>query len=280
MCGRKLVTGIELQAIIIFDIDGVVRDVSGSYRRAIADTVEYFTGGATRPGAAAIDTLKAEGIWNNDWEASQELVYRYFEAQGQRRSEINLDYSTLVDFFETKYLGTDPENPTGYICQEPVLVSLAYLDSLTRAGIGWGFFSGAPQSSARFVLERRLGLNFTPTEGKRSPVLVAMEDAPGKPDPTGLLKAVQQIERQWQHPSGFPVPVFYLGDTVADMQTVQQARRQAPARSWYGIGVLPPHVQTSDDSAGLAVHRLNQAGASMVVSHVEQCTPSTLLPLL
>ena len=69
-------------AIAVFDIDGVVRDVSGSYRRAIADTVEQFTAGAYRPTPDDIDLLKSEGIWNNDWEGSQELVYRYFERQG------------------------------------------------------------------------------------------------------------------------------------------------------------------------------------------------------
>ena len=65
--------------IVVFDIDGVVRDVSGSYRRAIADTVEYFTTQAYRPTPLDIDQLKSEGVWNNDWEASQELIYRYFE---------------------------------------------------------------------------------------------------------------------------------------------------------------------------------------------------------
>ena len=60
----------------IFDIDGVIRDVSGSYRRALADTVEFFTKSAYRPTSEEIDELKAEGIWNNDWEASQELIAR------------------------------------------------------------------------------------------------------------------------------------------------------------------------------------------------------------
>lgn len=32
----------QLTAIIIFDIDGVIRDVGNSYRKAIADTVEDF----------------------------------------------------------------------------------------------------------------------------------------------------------------------------------------------------------------------------------------------
>ncbi|MBC7824487.1 MAG: TIGR01548 family HAD-type hydrolase, partial [Candidatus Parcubacteria bacterium] len=66
-----------MAAIVVFDIDGVVRDVSGSYRRALADTVEQFTQNAYRPTSQEIDLLKSEGTWNNDWEASQELVYRY-----------------------------------------------------------------------------------------------------------------------------------------------------------------------------------------------------------
>jgi HAD superfamily phosphatase len=47
-------------------------------------------------------------------------------------------------------------------------------------------------------------------------------------------------------PSGisFPpiLPVLYAGDTVADMQTLVEARSQNPERTWIGVGVLPPHV--------------------------------------
>ncbi|MFB2975666.1 TIGR01548 family HAD-type hydrolase [Microseira sp. BLCC-F43] len=168
--------------IVVFDIDGVVRDVGGSYRRAIADTVEHFTNNAFRPTVEDLDRLKSEGIWNNDWEASQELVYRYFEAQGRQRTQISLNYDTMVDFFQSRYRGA---NWDGYICSEPLLLQPSYLEQLTNAGIRWGFFSGAPRDEAIYVLSR-LGLN--------SPVLVAMEDAPGKPDPTGLFATVRQLE--------------------------------------------------------------------------------------
>jgi len=87
------------KAAVVFDIDGVVRDVSNSYRRAIADTVEYFTKAAYRPTPLDIDQLKSEGVWNNDWEASQELIYRYFSVQGQSREELQLDYNAIVVFF-------------------------------------------------------------------------------------------------------------------------------------------------------------------------------------
>ena len=247
-------------AIVVFDIDGVVRDVGGSYRRALADTVEHFTGGAYRPSSIEIDDLKAEGIWNNDWEGSQELVYRYFEAQGQERSQIALDYDTLVAFFQSRYRGSNPENWTGYICTEPLLLEPRYLENLTAAGILWGFFSGATRGSATYVLEKRLGL--------QSPVLLAMEDAPGKPDPTGLVATIEQIKQRY--PVVGEIPVIYVGDTVADMYTIEKAKALYPERRWIGVGILPPHVQETAERRNAYEEILKEAGASVVFSNVEQ----------
>ncbi len=257
-------------AIVVFDIDGVVRDVGGSYRRALADTVEHFTGGVYRPSPAEIDQLKSEGLWNNDWEASQELVYRYFDAQGQMRSQVALDYNILVDFFQSRYRGPDPANWTGYICTEPLLLQPSYLESLTTSGIPWGFFSGATRGSANYVLERRLGLQM--------PVLIAMEDAPGKPDPTGLLATVDQLEQRYQ--INVELPVIYVGDTVADIYTVQEARTLHPARSWIGVGVVPPHVQETPERHNAYEETLKAAGAAVVFSNVEQLTPEQIQQLL
>ncbi len=248
------------RAIAVFDIDGVVRDVAGSYLRALADTVEHFTNGRFRPSLEQVDELKAEGQWNNDWEASQELVYRFFEQQGQDRASLTLDYQALVDFFQHRYRGRDW---TGYIRDEPLLLSSTYLESLTTAGVGWGFFSGATRASATYVLEGRLGL--------KSPVLVAMEDAPGKPDPTGLLATLSKLIEV----PGTNLPVFYVGDTVADMQTVERARAIAPEFTWHGIGIIPPHVTTRKVYA----EQLSKAGAAIVLESVEQLTHSVMLDL-
>jgi HAD superfamily phosphatase len=265
---------------VVFDIDGVIRDVSGSYRRALADTVEHFTDGAYRPSQAEIDTLKAEGIWNNDWEASQELVYRYFEGKLSpneqkansstsisSRNDVNLNYEELVAFFQARYRGPDPNHWTGYICQEPLLVKPAYLDSLTQAGIRWGFFSGATTGSAHYVLEKRLGL--------RSPTLIAMEDAPGKPDPTGLLQTAKILDE-----SNSFLPVIYVGDTVADMYTVKNAQAVQPDRLWLGVGVLPPHVQETAERSEAYAETLKQAGAIHVFSNVEELTPLQIQQLV
>ncbi len=259
-----------MNTIVIFDIDGVVRDVSGSYRRAIADTVENFTQGEYRPTPLDIDKLKSEGIWNNDWEASQELICRYFEAQGQSREQLGLDYKNIVAFFQARYRGTDPENFTGYICDEPLLLSPSYLEQLTLAGIAWGFFSGATRGSANYVLQGRLGL--------QSPVLIAMEDAPGKPDPTGLFATVRLLEDSIDKSS----LIVYVGDTVADMYTVERARQTSlqPEKTWIGVGVLPPHVQETTARRDAYAETLRQAGAAIILNNVQELTPARILELI
>ncbi len=258
------------RAIAVFDIDGVIRDVSGSYRRALADTVEHFTAGTHRPTPEDIDRLKGEGRWNNDWEASQELIYRHFESQGKDRVDVALDYDKLVDFFQRQYRGPvleDSTQWTGYIADEPLLVQASYFNQLTAADIGWGFFSGATRGSAAYVLEHRIGL--------QQPLLVAMHDAPGKPDPTGLFQVLQQLQ-----PSPAIVPVLYAGDTVADMQTIQQAQQHRPDIPWLGIGILPPHVVAAGEPyAREYAERLKLAGANIVLASVNDLTPQRIMAL-
>lgn len=257
-------------AIAVFDIDGVVRDVSGSYRRALADTTEHFTAGAYRPAPADIDALKSEGIWNNDWQASEELVYRYFESLGQPRREIHLDYQTLVAFFQSRYRGPDDNAMTGYICQEPLLIEPAYFTSLSQAGILWGFFSGAMREECAYVLEGSLGL--------KKPVVVAMEDAPSKPDPTGLFATVEQLEQQ--HNCATTAPVIYAGDTVADMHAIREARSLRSDRLWVAVGVLPPHLLAAPERRDSYSASLQQAGAATVLSGMQELTPEFIQKLL
>lgn len=254
-------------AIVVFDIDGVVRDVSGSYRKAIADTVEKFTNNSYRPPMADIDELKTEGIWNNDWQASQELVYRYYESQGTAREKVSISYEAIVDFFQKRYRGENPDDFDGYITSEPLLMSASYLKHLGQNNIGWGFFSGATRGSAQYILQKRLGL--------QQPVLVAMEDAPGKPNPTGLFDAVRQITKQQS-----TIPVLYVGDTVADMQTVIAAKKERVDTKWIGVGVLPPHVQTNIQQREKYRENLQQAGAAIVLKNVEELNFEVIASLI
>ena len=244
------------RALLLFDIDGVIRDVGGSYRRALAETVHHYSG--WRPDPATIDSLKAEGRWNNDWEASFELLRR-------RQHEPLPCFEALVEVFSAFYFGGDPEgDPSswqGFIGSEPLLVDAAFFADLDTAGLAWGFVSGAEPPSARFVLEQRLGLD--------APPLIAMGDAPDKPDPTGLLRLAGELLAQRGGPplgDGAP-PIAYLGDTVADVQTVIQARERLPQQRFISLAVAPPHLHGDDAAASRSRYeqQLLRAGADAVL---------------
>ena len=100
-----------------------------------------------------------------------------------------------------------------------------------------------------------------------------MEDAPGKPDPTGLFQAIDLLK------SPVDAPVIYVGDTVADMYTIANARSQQPDRLWIGVGVLPPHVQADLEVKTTYAKTLTQAGAAIVFNSVQELTPAQVQTL-
>jgi HAD superfamily phosphatase len=247
---------LQPRAVLLFDIDGVIRDVGGSYRRAIVETVHHYSG--VRPEPAAIDALKAEGCWNNDWQASLELLRRGgLGAGGQPPLP---PFEALVAVFNGFYFGGDPDGDPadwrGFIGDEPLLVDPGFFAALHEAGIAWGFVSGAEPPSARFVLQRRLGLS--------DPPLIAMGDAPDKPDPTGLLRLAGELVGAL---GADAPPVAYLGDTVADVLTVQRARQAAPDQRFLAFAVAPPHLQAPGAAARRVSYeaQLRQAGADAVI---------------
>ena len=237
----------------------MIRDVAGSYRRALQSTVEHYSG--WRPDPSCIDALKGEGCWNNDWDASLELLRRHQAEDPANRISLP-ERDALVDVFSGYYFGADPEgDPSawdGYICDEPLLVLPDFFSALSAQGLGWGFVSGAEPPSARFLLNNRLGLKDAP--------LIAMGDAPDKPDPTGFLRMAANL--LGQSFSASTPPVAYLGDTVADVHTVVRAREQWPQQRFVSLAVAPPHLQRPNQSAARTAYeqRLRDAGADVVLT--------------
>jgi len=257
------------RAVLLFDIDGVIRDVGGSYRRAIVETVHHYSG--WRPDPAVIDALKAEGCWNNDWEASLELLRRHRRSGTvATRSDDALrrplpSLAELVEVFGSFYFGGDPEGDPalwrGFIGSEPLLVEPAFFTDLHAAGIAWGFVSGAEPPSVRYVLEQRLGL--------LDPPRIAMGDAPDKPDPTGFLRLAERLltEAAGTGLGATAPPVAYVGDTVADVLTVERARQVFPQQRFLSLAVAPPHLQGPEQLEVRHAYeeRLRQAGANRIL---------------
>ena len=246
------------RGFLLFDIDGVIRDVANSYRRAIQETVNQFCN--CSPSVEEIDNLKAEGIWNNDWDASLELIRRNIKTL---RLSIPLpNRKELIKVFDHYYFGGNPngcsQEWSGFINNEPLIVNEEFFQLLKEKGFLWGFVSGAEPSSAKFVLETRLQLKNAP--------LIAMGDAPDKPDPSGLLKLARQLSRS-SLGSGIP-PVVYLGDTVADVLTIKRAREECPTQKFFSYAVSPPHLHEKSRKKERLIYesKLKNAGADKILS--------------
>ena len=217
-----------------------------------------------------MDALKGEGRWNNDWDASLELLRRHSlthpstvqpSNSGSLPSRVD-----LIEVFSRFYFGSDPEGDPfswdGFICDEPLLVDPNFFAALTDRDIVWGFVSGAEPPSARFLLEQRLGL--------QNPPLIAMGDAPDKPDPEGLIRLASTL---LDCGLGSDAPLIaYLGDTVADVQTVTRAREQVPQQRWMSLAVVPPHLQSPEQSEARAHYEenLRAAGAEVIFTDTQE----------
>ena len=220
------------KGLILFDIDGVIRDCSKSYMLATKKTVYSFCG--WEPSFLDIDNLKNEGIWNNDWDLSLELIKRF--TNENNLSTITPLREEIIKCFGNLYFGCCPDEDyskwSGFIRNEKILVNKDLFQDLTNNHILWGFVSGAEIPSAKYVLENKLNL--------KNPPLVAMGDAPDKPNPEGFIYLAQKL---LTHKLGVKSPpVAYVGDTIADIKTVINARQLIPEQVFISIGIAPPHL--------------------------------------
>lgn len=71
-----------------------------------------------------------------------------------------------------------------------------------------------------------------------------------------------------------------MGDTVADMLTVQKARLLQPSRRWIGVGILPPHLINMPERRDAYGANLTKAGAEVIFSNVQELTPDRIGELL
>jgi HAD superfamily hydrolase (TIGR01548 family) len=197
---------VELVApdVLVFDMDGVLVEVGGSYREAIRATVRHFTGDLVSHDL--IQDFKNAGGWNNDWL----LSHRFIQDRG-----VTVDYPDVVEYFNLVFLG---ENGDGLIRFEEWMPKNGFLERLlNRAELA--IFTGRARFEADVTLNRHAKtINFEP--------LITDESVQNpKPAPDGLL-LIQQ-----HHPGK---TIWYLGDTVDDA-------RSALAANVPFIGVSMPH---------------------------------------
>ncbi|MGQ9854440.1 MAG: HAD family hydrolase, partial [Candidatus Oleimicrobiaceae bacterium] len=159
---------------LLFDMDGVLVDVSASYRVAIMRTVEHFSG--MKLSAARIQAYKDAGGFNNDWELTRQAL---------RDLGVEVTLQELVPVFQQFYVG---DNFDGLIRYERWLLRP---ETAARLGASYalGVVTGRPRREAEWTMKRAEMQTFFGT-------LVTMDDIPPwcqKPHPDGLLLAMERL---------------------------------------------------------------------------------------
>jgi HAD superfamily hydrolase (TIGR01548 family) len=188
--------------VLIFDVDGVLVDVRGSFHRSTLETVRFFTGKRVR--AAEIQRWKLKGGFNDDWK----LTTHWIRALGGK-----VPYEAVKRRFMQFYWG---ENEDGNVLREEWLVPLKQLRAWKqRAELA--LFTGRTRRELQFTLER------VGADGLFARI-VTMDDLTRlKPHPDGLLRILNGRD---------PASALYVGDNVDDGKAA--ARAGVPF-----IGVLP-----------------------------------------
>lgn len=181
---------------LLFDMDGVLVDVSASYRVAIVRTVEHFSG--IKLSAARIQAYKDAGGFNNDWELTRQAL---------RDLGVEVTLQEVIPVFQQFYVG---DNFDGLIRYERWLLRPETAARL-RASYALGVVTGRPRREAEWTVKRAEMQTLFGT-------LVTMDDIPPwrqKPHPDGLLLAMEHLGAS---------EGWYVGDTVDDIIAAKRAR--------------------------------------------------------
>jgi HAD superfamily phosphatase len=182
-----------MKLILVFDMDGVLVDVTESYRETIARTVEHFTG--VKPDAGRIQECKNQGGFNDDWKLSHHLV---------QSAGVEAAFDDVRDHFQGIFLGNGTD---GLMLRERWVARPGVLETLNEQ-FQFAIFTGRPREEAHLTLRR-----FAP-DMPFDPIIGMEQVTNRKPAPDGLLEIARA------NPGA---KVIYVGDSVDDARSARAA---------------------------------------------------------
>ncbi len=201
--------------VIIFDMDGVLVDVSESYRGAVVATCALYGCTITFD---EIANETARGNANNDWVLTQRLL----AARG-----VHAELREITERFEGIYQGAG--GVPGLRERERALLTLEDLLQLKQR-FALGIVTGRPRKDAeRFLAAQGWGGVFG--------AVVCMEDGPLKPSPAPVELCLRRLSMD-------AAAAWMLGDTPDDVRAARSA-------GVVPIGVVPPGESVEGRSAML-----------------------------
>ncbi|HET9993812.1 MAG TPA: HAD-IA family hydrolase [Candidatus Acidoferrum sp.] len=179
--------------ILIFDVDGVLVDVRGTYWRSALETVRYLTG--KRVTYAELHQWKSKPGFNDDWS----MVAAWVTALGK-----TISYDEARVAFERFYWGTNGK--PGNVRNEKLMVSPRQIEKWAGR-FELNLFTGRTRQEFSFTFEQWPATKYFRT-------IVTMDDAKKKPHPEGLLRILGERD---------PSTALYLGDNIDDALAARDA---------------------------------------------------------
>lgn len=179
--------------LLVFDMDGVLAEVTESYRETIIQTVRHFTGRTID--RDVVQHYKNQGGWNNDWRLSQRICADLGAP---------VEYAAVIERFNRLFFG---DNYDGLITREVWVAHPGLLERLARR-FDLAIFTGRPLEDTGVTLGRHAaGLHFDP--------IITMESvSQAKPSPEGF-HLIRELRPNTQ--------LYYVGDTVDDARSARAA---------------------------------------------------------
>ena len=179
-----------MKLLLVFDMDGVLVDVTESYRETIVQTVYHFTGLTLTN--EQIQLLKNQGGFNDDWKLSHHVV---------TNAGFDVPFETVKEHFQKLFLGAN--GAPGLILREQWIARPGMFETLSER-YRFAVFTGRPRAEAQLTLDR-----FAP-HIPFDPIIGMYEVANHKPAPDGLIAAGPAA--------------FYIGDSIDDARCARAAK--------------------------------------------------------
>jgi HAD superfamily phosphatase len=180
--------------ILIFDVDGVLVDVQGTYWRSALETVRALSG--KRVTLKELHEWKSKPGNNDDWA----MTSKWLTALGRPTT-----YDEARATFEKFYWGTDGK--PGLVRNEKLLVTPALIGRWAKR-YELNLFTGRTRQEFSFTFAK-----WPATKHFRT--VITMDDAKRKPHPEGLLKILAGRD---------PQTALYVGDNIDDALAARDAR--------------------------------------------------------